>query len=96
MPTTFSEKGFQIALFFEIILGIISASLAIYSLIFVATHTIIEYPWMFNTSFTFWVCYLIFSIFLILLGIYEWYQEKNFDNRKLKKKLKKKLKAPIR
>jgi uncharacterized membrane protein YozB (DUF420 family) len=103
MPTTFNEKGFQIALFFEIILGIASAILAIYSLIFVANHPVdhrgmwtdIE-PWMWNASFTFWICYLIFSFFLIFLGIYDWYLEKNFDKRKLKGKLKKELKAPMR
>ncbi|MFW9826486.1 MAG: hypothetical protein ACFFEY_02580 [Candidatus Thorarchaeota archaeon] len=91
MPITFNDKGFQTALFFETILGIISSSLAIYAIIFVARNSVIEYPWMFITSLTFWICYLIFSIFIIFLGIYTWYKEKHFD--RYKKKI---LRAPIR
>jgi hypothetical protein len=95
MPITFNDKGFQTALFFETILGIISSSLAIYAIIFVANNFVIEYPWMFITSLTFWICYLIFSIFIIFLGIYTWYKEKHFDEYKDKYE-KKILRAPIR
>jgi formate-dependent nitrite reductase membrane component NrfD len=103
MPISFNKKKYAVALFFETGLGIISAALAIYGLVFVANNATNTYgmwteiePWMWNASFTFWVCYLIFSFFIIFLGIYELYLEKNFDKRKLKGKIKKNLKAPMR
>ena len=61
-------------------------------LVFVATKTRLKKPSLFAASLTFWICYLIFSIAIIGLGIYSKIKEIKFDPNKLKKP----LKAPIR
>ncbi|MEE9376780.1 MAG: hypothetical protein V3V33_01950 [Candidatus Lokiarchaeia archaeon] len=79
------------AIYFDIILGIISSVLALIGIIFVGiSGEVKDWRW-YIFGLTFWICWLIFSSFLIGLGIYLWHQEKHYDERELKED----LKAPI-
>ncbi|MFX1311497.1 MAG: hypothetical protein ACFFHD_02650 [Promethearchaeota archaeon] len=76
------------SIYFDLICGTFSSTIALIGIIFVGltkkiTHLIIYY-----IGLTFWICYLIFSIFMICLGIFLWYKEKHFDEQKPKKDLK--------
>lgn len=85
------EKNYRTEIYFDCICGVISALLSISCMIYVAIIEEIQNPGWFIVSLTFWGCYLLFSFFLIGLGIYTYYQKENFD----KKKSKKDLKPPI-
>ena len=79
------------AIYFDIICGIISSVLALTGIAFAAiSHRIYSMGW-FTVSVTFWTGYLLFSFFLIGLGIYTWKKEKNFDSIEPRKD----IKAPI-
>ena len=41
-----------------------------------------------QTGASFWILYLILSIFLIGMGVYLWYKEKHWDEEKSRKDLK--------
>lgn len=79
------------AIYFDIICGIISSTLALTGLTFaVISQRIFSMGW-FTVSVIFWTGYLLSSFFLIGLGIYTWKKEKNFDSIEPRKD----LKAPI-
>jgi len=88
-------KSARIAVWFDCICGVFSSIIALIGITFVTLNPAQHFQYVFNEWFviglTFWIGYLIFSFFLIGLGIYTWYREKHFDERKIKKK----LKAPI-
>lgn len=84
-------KKERMGIYVDIILGIISSVLALSGLIFVGVlGEIRDWGW-YIFGFTFWIVWLIFSFFLIGIGIYLWHQEKHFDEKKPRKD----LKAPI-
>ncbi|MFX1553532.1 MAG: hypothetical protein ACFFBV_06360 [Promethearchaeota archaeon] len=85
------EKNLRISIYFDCICGSISAIISLSCIIFFAIVEGIESPGWFTVGLTFWISWLIFSIFLISLGIYTYLREKHFDEKKQKKK----LKAPI-
>ncbi len=79
------------AIYFDVICGIISSVLAFSGLAFAAiSNRIFNMGWL-TVSVTFWTAYLLFSFFLIGLGIYTWKMNKNFDSKKPIKD----LRAPI-
>ncbi|TET55939.1 MAG: hypothetical protein E3J52_12720 [Promethearchaeota archaeon] len=84
-------KNERKAIYFDIICGIISSVLALTGLTFAAISKRIFSMGWFTVSVTFWTGYLLFSFFLIGLGIYTWKKEKNFDSMEPRKD----LKAPI-
>ncbi|MFX1374380.1 MAG: hypothetical protein ACFFA0_01075 [Promethearchaeota archaeon] len=79
------------AIYFDIICGLISSLLSLGGLIYVAVlNQIVSIGW-FTAGVTFWVSYMIFSFFLIGVGVYTWHKEKNFDKYAPRQD----LKAPI-
>ncbi len=91
MPTEREIKCERKAIYLDIICGIMSSALALTALAVAAiSHRIFSMGW-FAVSVTFWTAYLLFSFFLIGLGIYTWKMNKNFETNKAKKD----LKAPI-
>jgi len=91
MPTEREIKDGKKAIYLDIICGIMSSALALAALAFAAiSHRIFNMGW-FAVSVTFWTAYLLFSFFLIGLGIYIWKMNKNFETKKPRKD----LKAPI-
>lgn len=91
MMSETQAKNERKALYFDIICGITSTVLALTGIIFAAiSHRIFSMGW-FTVSITFWTGYLLFSFYLIGLGIYTWKKEKNFDKFEPRKD----LRAPI-
>ncbi len=81
-------KDERIAIYFDIICGLLSSVLALTGLAVAAiSNRIFSMGW-FAVSITFWTAYLLFSFFLIGLGIYTWKMNKNYDIKKPKKELK--------
>jgi hypothetical protein len=79
------------AIYFDIICGTVSSVLSLSGLIYVAIlNQIVSIGW-YTAGVTFWVGYLLFSMFLIGMGIYTWRKEKNFEKYEPRKD----LKAPI-
>jgi hypothetical protein len=92
-------KRERIAIYVDCILGSISAIVSLSAILFVI---IIEGPEgiEFNTNFvislTFWICWLIFSLGIIGIGVYKYFQEKNPDKWRAKmEKRREKLEPPI-
>ena len=79
------------ALYFDLIWGVISAVIALSGIIYISILNRIKSVGWFIAGFTFWMCYLLFSVLLISYGLYTSYKEKNFDENKYKKD----LRAPI-
>lgn len=75
-------------IYMDIILGIISALIALVSIIFAAILNLLKNKIMFITGLSFWICWLAYSFFLLGLGIYAWYSDKHFDERPPRKDLK--------
>jgi hypothetical protein len=79
------------AIYFDIICGIVSSIISLSGIAYVAILNLVVNIGWFTVGLTFWVGYLIFSIFLMGVGIYTWYKEKNFEKYEQKQD----LKAPI-
>ncbi len=79
------------AIYFDIICGILSSIISLSGIAYVAILNLVVNIGWFTVGLTFWVGYLIFSIFLMGVGIYTWYKEKNFEKYEQKQD----LKAPI-
>jgi len=91
MAGTKQYKHERKAIYFDIFCGITSSVIALTGITCaVIFKRVISIGW-FTIGLTFWVGYLVFSFFLIGLGIYTWYKEKNLD----KSAPKKDLRAPI-
>jgi len=90
LPITYNPKKFRSAIYFECILGLISSIIALTGLVLVAVKVSSAKikPVLFTASFTFWIFYFGFSIFIIFLGFYSWYREKTLDKREPRKDLK--------
>ena len=82
------EKSYRSAVYFDCICGVISSIISLTSIIFVAVVEGIRSSEWFIIALTFWSCYLLFSIFLIGLGIYTYFQEKKYGMKKSRKELK--------
>jgi len=90
MPTQHKNlKSQRIAIYFDCICGSV-CSITAFIGIFVYTQQVgIEYPVNFMLGISFWIGYLLLSLFIIGLGIYTYYREKNFNPDAIpKKKLK--------
>ncbi len=79
-------------IYFDCICGSVSSVVALFSITFVTIQKGILTPTYFIIGVSFWIGYLAVSIFMIGLGIYTYYREKNSDPEAIPKK---KLKAPI-
>ncbi len=82
------DKKDRQALYFDLIWGIVSSILALTGIFYVAITQKIKNMGMFITGASFWILYLILSIFLIGMGVYLWYKEKHWDEIIPKKDLK--------
>lgn len=84
----------RIAIYVDIICGSTSSLIAIIGIIFFALPLGITNPTLFVTGIAFWIFYLLMSFYLIGLGIFTYYANKNYETR-AKSRKPKKLKAPI-
>jgi len=95
MPSHSKVKNERIKIYFDLICGVISSSIAIFSIVF---FTLIEEITNFTISYIiglgFWIIWLLMSLFFIGVGIYTYYAEKNYDIRVKSRKLRK-INAPI-
>ncbi|MFX1374646.1 MAG: hypothetical protein ACFFA0_02430 [Promethearchaeota archaeon] len=81
-------KKERIALYCDLICGIISSILSLTGIFYFAITEGITKVSSFIVGTIFWILYLAFSIFLICMGIYLWYKEKHWDEKQYKKDLK--------
>ena len=92
-------KRERIAIYVDCFLGAISAMIAIFAVIFVVIAEgpeAIEFNTNFVVSLTFWICWLIFSLGIIGIGVYKYFEEKNPDKwREKMEKRREKLEPPI-
>ena len=79
------------AIYFDLICGVVSSTIAISGLVFVAVLNAIKSLKWYLVGVVFWTGYLIFSILMISYGIYIYRQDKHFDEREPRKN----LRAPI-
>lgn len=91
MAGTKEHKNERRAIYFDIFCGITSCVIALTGITFAIIFKRVASIGWFTISMTFFGGYLVLSFFLIGLGIYSWYKEKNFDKYAPKKD----LKAPI-
>ena len=87
-------KNERIAVYFDCICGTTSSLIAIIGIIFFALPLGITNFSLFIASLTFWIFYLLISFYLIGLGIFTHYANKNYETR-VKSRKPKKLKAPM-
>ncbi|MFW9823364.1 MAG: hypothetical protein ACFFE4_10540 [Candidatus Thorarchaeota archaeon] len=80
-------KSHRRAIYFDLICGTICSITALSGIIFVSITQRITYMVGFLTGLSFWILYLIFSLFLIFLGIYTRWKEKHFDEQPLRRDL---------
>ena len=78
--------------YFDCICGSVSSIAALIGIFVFAQEKGILYPVNFTVGLIFWIGYLGMSIFLIGLGIYTYYGEKNYNPDAISKK---KINAPI-
>ena len=93
MPVKHKDnKSERIQIYFDCICGIVSSIVSLFGIFLVTLQKGILNPTNFTLGISFCIGYLVVSIFMIGLGIYTWYREKNTDPDAIPKK---KLKAPI-
>ncbi|MHA2281458.1 MAG: hypothetical protein ACXAC5_11440 [Promethearchaeota archaeon] len=68
-------------LYFDLICGAVCSITALSGIIFVFLMYGITDMAGWLTGLTFWIIYLIFSLFLISIGLYTRWKEKHFDDR---------------
>ncbi len=92
-------KRERIGIYFDCILGAISAIVSLFSVIFIVITEgpeAIEVNTNLIISLSFWIFWLILSLGIIGVGIYQYHLEKNHDKWKMKmEKRRKKLEPPI-
>ena len=84
----------RIAIYVDCICGTTSSLIAVIGIIFFALPLGITNPTFFIAGLAFWIFYLLFSFYLIGLGIYTYYANKNYETR-AKSRKPRKLKAPM-
>ncbi len=82
----------RIAIYFDCICGTICSISAFIGIAIFTQQEGIVNPGNFIIGLSFWIGYLLLSVFIISLGIYTYFQEKNFDPDAIPKN---KLRAPI-
>lgn len=82
----------RIQIYFDCICGTVCSVSALIGIAFFTQQEGILYPVNFAIGLSFWIGYLMLSLFIISLGIYTYYREKGFDPDAVPKK---KLRAPI-
>jgi len=93
MPIQLKDiKSERIQIYFDCICGSVSSIIALIGIFLSTQQKGIQNPTYFTIGLSFWIGYLVISIFVIGLGIYKYYREKNFNPDAIPKK---KLKAPI-
>ena len=93
MPSKLKNiKSERIAIYFDCICGTICSITAFFGIFYFTQQKGILFPVNFTVGLIFWFGYLGISIFIIGLGIYTYYREKNFNPDAIPKK---KLKAPM-
>jgi len=85
-------KSERKAIYFDCICGTICSISAFVGIFVFTLQEGILYPVNFILGLTFWIIYLLISIFVIGLGIYTYYKAKNFNPDAVPKK---KLRAPM-
>ncbi len=95
MPQWDKIKNERISMYFDIIFGILISIFSIFCIIFTTiTQGINNFSIFYVLGLGFWIFWLGFSIFLIVIGIKSYYNEKHFELTGEHKKPRK-LKAPI-
>jgi hypothetical protein len=95
MPDPSSLKNERIAIYFDIISGTVISSISLFCIIFFSiTEGIKNFTIFYVLGLLFWIGWLAISIFLIVLGIKSYYNEKYFELTGEQKKPRK-LKAPM-
>jgi len=95
LPHPNSVKNERIAFYFDIISGTVISSISIFCIIFVSTtEGIKNFSIFYVLGLAFWIGWLVLSIFLIVIGIKSYYNEKHFKLTGEQKKARK-LKAPM-
>ncbi len=84
-------KRERLAIYVDCVCGASSAILSLSCIIFFAITEGIPYPDRFSLGLIFWIIWLIFSLSLIGIGVYQYSQAKHFDEKEQRKD----LKAPI-
>lgn len=88
-------KSERISIYFDLICGVISSSIAIFTIIFFTlTEEITNFTITYIIGLGFWSAWLLISLFFIGVGIHSYYAEKNYDTR-VKSRKPRKIKAPI-
>lgn len=87
MQSSEEARNDRISVYVDCIAGSISSSLALIAIVFTTIKYGISNPKWYTIGLTFWICWLIFSLFLIALGIYTHMKNKNFDETKASKDL---------
>ena len=85
-------KSLRTQIYFDCICGSVCSITAFIGIFFYTQQEGILFPINFVIGLSFWIGYLLLSVFMIGLGIYTFYREKRFDPDI---KPKKKLKAPM-
>ena len=75
-------------IYFDIVCGLTCSITALTLIIILTLGQDITNFGMYLVGIAFWIFYFCFSIFLLCLGIYSWYQDKHWDESKQKKNLK--------
>jgi len=95
MPLQNRLKNERIAIYFDIISGTIISAFSLFCIIFFSlTEGIKQFSIFYVIGLVFWIFWLGFSIFLIVIGIKSYYNEKYFKLTGKHKKARK-LKAPM-
>jgi hypothetical protein len=85
-------KSQRIAIYFDCICGAVCSISAFIGIFFYTQQEGILYPTNFVIGLSFWIGYLFLSLFVVGVGLYTYYGEKNFDPDAIPKK---KLRAPV-
>lgn len=92
MPSEESIKSHRATIYFDSICGSIWSIIAFISIAYAIIHRGIYDLNVFIAWLIFWIIMFSASQFLIILGIYTWYEEKNYAEKSKKRK---DIKAPI-
>ena len=80
MPNWDRIKNERIAMYFDVILGIVISSASLFSIIFFSLTEGIKFFSMFYVlGLVFWLCWFAFSIFLMVIGIKSYLDNKHFE-----------------
>lgn len=87
MESSDQARQERISVYVDCILGTISAILSLSGIAFFTIKFGVSNRTTYTIGLTFWVFWLLFSLFLIGLGIYTHMKNKNFDQTKTRRDL---------